>query len=261
VDGTAYQFRLRATNLAGDSTVSNTVTVTPLPPFPDSPTMLNPTTSTGTVNLAWEGSTTPDVYYRIYYRNATRGAIDWIVFPWPTQNTYAQLYGIFTVGEAYDFRVAAVNAAGEAPRNYKMAVPRRYLASSAPTHLTNQTNGSNVFAALWALGHNQHCQADYLQKVCFGPPPAVTGQPITIGAYLFYPGTPAQLELRVAQNTEDRATILRTRGAAISRSQGPDLLRHEAVHSGQWAAYPVWEVSPQPTESLRSAGSAATITS
>ncbi|MBO4205654.1 fibronectin type III domain-containing protein [Micromonospora echinofusca] len=239
-NGRPYDFRLFATNLAGDSLPSNTAKVTPMPPFPDAPRLHTPLGSTGKVNLAWDHSTTNGAWYWIYYRNASRGQVLWSKLSNPTDKPYAVLWGMFTAGDAYDFKVTAYNVAGENDSNVEMGVPHRFLPSGDPTRWKNHLNRANLMAGSYAYTKGMSCQNDYKQIVCFGPPPNLTGQPMTVGDYFFYPGNAAGLEIEVAEETMRRAQMRRYYGASIANSKGPDLLRHEAIHSEQWADVSSW---------------------
>jgi fibronectin type 3 domain-containing protein len=241
-NGTTYDFRLRATNLAGDSAASNTATARPMPPVPASVSLYEPAEATGKVTLTWSRSTTSNVWYWIYYRNASRGQVSWNKFAYPVPGTWAELYGMFTAGDAYEFQIAAYNVAGERRSNAELGVPRRFLPSSTPVRKRNVLNQANQYAAMWALARSQSCRPDYQQIVCFGPPPNLTGQPMTIGDYLFYEEGSTVLENRVSRETKRRATMRVLYGQGISEAKGPDLLRHEARHSEQWADHFPWAV-------------------
>jgi hypothetical protein len=130
----------------------------------------------------------------------------------------------------------ASNLSGEEASFVVEEVPFRLLTLQAVNHVGN--NKPNAMAALWALAHNTPCEPDYLQNICFGPPPNTTGQPITFGDYLFFtardgqPGTRQGLENMLAQEAKDRLRIRRAGQGGVTN--GPDLLRHEGVHTFQW---------------------------
>jgi fibronectin type 3 domain-containing protein len=236
MNGTTYEFRLRSTNLSGDSAPSNTDSAKPMPPKPVAPTLYDSIVEEpGRVKLNWSTSPTPDVWYWVYYRNATHGHTKWAKFEYPVPGTWADLYGLFTPGDAYEFKIAAFNVAGEDRSNGVLGVPRRFMAFYAGTRKRNIFNGSNTYAGLWALARGMRCVPDYQQTVCFGAGPGAGDHPMTIGDYLFYPHSQTVLEDTVARNTRDTAQMRMDYGWSISDSRGPNLLRHEAVHSEQYA--------------------------
>jgi hypothetical protein len=116
LNGTTYDFRLRATNLSGDSAPSNTASARPMPPIPQPPSQLRLTNWTNAVTLEWNPTPTPRVYYRVQLRNVSRGG-GWTsgpAFLTGTSVYVPYLYG----GDQYEFRVVAENLAGQsAPSN------------------------------------------------------------------------------------------------------------------------------------------------
>ncbi|MGW3059025.1 RHS repeat-associated core domain-containing protein [Streptomyces goshikiensis] len=105
-----------------------------------------------------------------------------------------------------------------------------------PFHFMNVLNGSNRLALGYAY-LTDGCSKRAAQYICFGNSPA-GGQPITIGDVHFYPGSKGELREALDQERGTRADIAAKDGAAVAEKYGPDLERHEAVHSRQWARYP-----------------------
>ncbi|WP_161962387.1 fibronectin type III domain-containing protein [Nocardioides speluncae] len=117
VNGHTYSFRVRATNMSGDSAPSNVASARPLPPFPQAPTNLHFSLwGNGELWFAWNPSATANVYYWIEMRDVTAGE-GWRRMPYPTPNTRFEAKYL-TNGHYYEFRVRATNAAGDsAPSN------------------------------------------------------------------------------------------------------------------------------------------------
>jgi hypothetical protein len=152
----------------------------------------------------------------------------------------------FYNGEVYEFRVVAFNLSGEAvSSDWPDAVPRRQVVPSGynPRRFWNEKNGSNRTAQGWARARGIRCEPDHEQMICFGGPPNLTGQPMTVGDYFFFDGlrfrgrwygaNRADLEDLVVAQAIRRVEIRWAVGSPYWK-YGPDLLRHEAVHSEQW---------------------------
>ncbi|MFI6231189.1 fibronectin type III domain-containing protein [Micromonospora echinospora] len=111
VSGVTYEFRVRATNMSGDSSPSNTDTARPMPPFPKPPSDLRAVTGDGQVRLSWTASPTPGVLYNIYQRNASLNGW-WQKLPYPISKT-SMTAGYLANGQYHNFKITAVNVAGE----------------------------------------------------------------------------------------------------------------------------------------------------
>ncbi|MEV7526304.1 RHS repeat-associated core domain-containing protein [Streptomyces sp. NPDC091371] len=105
---------------------------------------------------------------------------------------------------------------------------------SRPYNAGNALNGANEIAAGYA-GVASSCTMRAEQYVCFGHSPA-GDQPITVGDVHFYPGDRADFIERLTNEAERRDRITAVAGKATAEEFGPDLERHEAIHSRQWAA-------------------------
>ncbi|MGX7674621.1 fibronectin type III domain-containing protein [Plantactinospora sp. DSM 117369] len=142
ISGTTYEFRVRATNLAGDSSPSNVDSARPMPPFPKPPSNLRATAGDGQVKLTWSASPTPNVYYYIYQRNATLNGW-WERLPYPISGT-SLTAGYLANGHYYDFKVTAVNLSGESDRtNIVTALPRWASGTSRSASVTSSWVTSN----------------------------------------------------------------------------------------------------------------------
>ncbi|MEV0269746.1 phospholipase A2 [Hamadaea sp. NPDC050747] len=110
LNGFTYEFKVTAANLAGQSGYSNTVSAKPFQPLPAAPTGLQAAAGDGTVTLTWNASTTPNVYYWIYYR--AQGQSAWYYFKYPASGTRFVATGLLN-GFTYEFKVTAANLAGQ----------------------------------------------------------------------------------------------------------------------------------------------------
>jgi fibronectin type 3 domain-containing protein len=125
LNGKTYEFRVRATNLAGVSGATNTASARPMPPMPQRPTNLRATTAPGTgqVKLTWSASPTPRVYYYVYQRDYTLNGF-WRRLPYPVSGT-SMTAGYLAPGHTYQFKVTAINLTGESgPSNIASAMAR-----------------------------------------------------------------------------------------------------------------------------------------
>ncbi|MFI6604214.1 phospholipase A2 [Nonomuraea sp. NPDC050536] len=112
-NGFTYEFRVVAENTAGTSGPSNTVSVTVGPQRPQQPKNVKALAGDHEVVLYWDEDTSSDVYYWVEFRSA--GASAWLRFAWPVTRNEARVSYPLWAGYYYDFRVVAVNPAGESP--------------------------------------------------------------------------------------------------------------------------------------------------
>ncbi|MER5932477.1 RHS repeat-associated core domain-containing protein [Streptomyces sp. NPDC002054] len=106
-----------------------------------------------------------------------------------------------------------------------------------PFHKMNVLNGANVLARDYARKLSDGCAKRAAQYVCFGHSPA-GDQMITVGDVHFYPGDKESFSKRLNSEAGKRAYIASQADPATAEKFGPDIERHEAVHSRQWAKYP-----------------------
>jgi hypothetical protein len=131
-NGTRYEFRLRATNVSGDSAATAIVAARPMPPVPLPPSNLTAAAGDGTVRLAWSASPTPHVWYWIEYR-ANGGA--WRRISLPLKTCCTHTVSLLFNGTTYDFRLVSTNLSGDsAPSNVARARPLPAL-PQPPTNL------------------------------------------------------------------------------------------------------------------------------
>ncbi|GLV87959.1 type IV secretion protein Rhs [Streptomyces lavendulae subsp. lavendulae] len=112
-------------------------------------------------------------------------------------------------------------------------VPRSRILDH-PFNAGNRKNGANDLA-YWYAGNSDSCTQRSQQYVCFGASPA-GDQPITIGDVHFYPDGKRQFGDRLENEADKRAAMLPLVGAEGVEEFGPNIERHEAVHSRQWAS-------------------------
>ncbi|MEV6241002.1 fibronectin type III domain-containing protein [Lentzea sp. NPDC051838] len=109
--GDVYEFYVRAENAGGLGPQSNTVSVTALGGLPEPPPSLTATPGNGRVVLNWPASPTPNVFYWVFHRNASKGE-GFRKIEIPFSSTTATMEPL-TNGDTYEFKVAATNSAGD----------------------------------------------------------------------------------------------------------------------------------------------------
>ncbi|MEV4461210.1 RHS repeat-associated core domain-containing protein [Microbispora sp. NPDC049633] len=105
-----------------------------------------------------------------------------------------------------------------------------------PFHWGNNFNGANALAVTYEIFASEGCERRALQYVCYGGSPG-GDQPMTVGDVHFYPHSKKEFEGRLREEKQARDDIARVAGRETAKKYGPDLERHEAVHSEQWARY------------------------
>jgi fibronectin type 3 domain-containing protein len=118
LNGTNYQFRIRATNLAGDSAPSNTVSARPMPPFPQPPSGLSVTPALGKATLRWNASPTRNVWYLVEFAPNGGG---WERATYPV-TTCCSVTLDFLPAASYQFRIRSTNLAGDSAPSSTVSV-------------------------------------------------------------------------------------------------------------------------------------------
>ncbi len=103
--------------------------------------------------------------------------------------------------------------------------------ASSPLRPGNIANGNNDLAMAMALAGGGTCKPAFKQMICFNTK-TLNGRPMTVGDYLLYPWSEADLNGALNAEAAKRKELY---DKGINADvYGPDLLRHEAVHSDQW---------------------------
>ncbi|MFG1767362.1 fibronectin type III domain-containing protein [Micromonospora parva] len=143
-NGTTYDFRVRATNLTGDSAASNVASARPMPPFPSNASGLTATAGDAKVELKWVASPTSSAQYFVELRSSGGS---WQRLPYAAGCCSFTL-NLLQNGRTYDFRVLATNVAGTASgSNIASAKPMPPL-PKAPSNLV-ATGGSGEAYLTW----------------------------------------------------------------------------------------------------------------
>ncbi|MET7280815.1 fibronectin type III domain-containing protein [Kribbella sp. NPDC005582] len=145
-NGTTYDFRIRATNVSGDSSASNSARARPLPPLPAAPTGLTATPGDGKVTLRWNASSSPDVYYWIEYRPAG-GTWQRLKYPLDTCCTFT--VGYLANGTYYEFRVRSTNLAGDSGPSVAAGAKPMPPIPERPSNLTATPSGDSAVRLTW----------------------------------------------------------------------------------------------------------------
>lgn len=142
-NGIPYYFVIKAAHPGGDSGVSNELLATPMEPLPGAPLLNAPIPGDSWVVLNWEpaeGATS----YRIYARSASG------TYGSPVETVSGSVYSYtaegLTNGEAYCFRVDAVNSTGFAVASNEVSVMPRAVIPAAP--VVNPAQAGNAYAML-----------------------------------------------------------------------------------------------------------------
>ena len=123
-NGTAYGFRIRAVNAAGDGAVSDEVTATPVQ-LPSKPTGVTAAAGDGQVTLTWDNPDDATITrWQVQQKQGSGSYGPWRDIPNSTASTTTYTVTGLTNGTAYSFRIRAVNAAGNgAPSDEARATP------------------------------------------------------------------------------------------------------------------------------------------
>ena len=146
-DATQYHFRVRATNAAGGSPYSNTAAAaTPLAPASD---LTATALAADQVGLAWADNSGGETGHRVQRREAEG---TWADVATLAANETAYTDAGVEAGTAYEFRVVAFNAAGDALPSAVASVTTPALPQppAAPTDLTAVPVGLTRIDLAWA---------------------------------------------------------------------------------------------------------------
>ncbi|MEU4446678.1 fibronectin type III domain-containing protein [Actinosynnema sp. NPDC050801] len=142
-----YDFKVAATNLAGDGPDSAVVRATARVAPPSAPANLRGSAAgDGGVDLAWD-PTGAGVYYWLYRKDITAGETTYTKSGSFTDKSYASWEGLRD-GHVYDFQVRADNIAGLGPASNTVRVTARGGLPAAPTNLI-ATAGNGRVGLTW----------------------------------------------------------------------------------------------------------------
>ena len=171
-NATAYTFKVRAVNAAGNSADSNEATTTPASTAPAAAMNLTATRGDQSVTLA--ASITDNggaAVTRWEYKQKTTGdySNDWTQIASSASNTLSYTVSGLTNATAYTFKVRAVNSVGNAADSNEATATPRAGAATAPAAAANLTASSgNASVALTASitddGGSPVLRWEYVQK-------------------------------------------------------------------------------------------------
>ncbi|MBB4741701.1 fibronectin type 3 domain-containing protein [Actinoplanes octamycinicus] len=181
-NGTTYEFRLRANNLAGDSGASNTASARPMPPIPSAPSGLSASAvGDQAAKLTWTASPTGSVYYWIYYKTTDQSA--WTKARYPYGGCCTFTMQLLTPGKTYQFQLRAENLSGMSGASNTATVTLTITAPGTPGKVkaVPSTSSSSVqvswSAVSQATGYSVHA------KPCRGGSWLLVGFMITSTSY------------------------------------------------------------------------------
>ena len=140
-NGTSYNIKMTALNIAGESSFTSTLPVTPaVPPPPATPANVTVTGADAQIIISWDSSTDTSITSYNIYGDAWGGFITSIT---PPENSFT--FGA-TNGQTYTgFYVTAVNANGESVASATFsATPGPTSPPNTPTGLNTVLNGSTL---------------------------------------------------------------------------------------------------------------------
>ena len=106
-----------------------------------------------------------------------------------------------------------------------------------PFYWQNNLNGANALAVTYYYSFTRGgCTRGQSQVICYGGSPG-GDQPMTVGDVMFYPFSKKVLEDKLGKQKLARESIEKAAGRKTAEKYGPNLLKHEAVHSKQWSKY------------------------
>ncbi|WP_231605698.1 fibronectin type III domain-containing protein, partial [Micromonospora sp. HK10] len=143
-----YEFKISATNQAGESGLSNTVSVVPRAAPPPQVTGLTAAAqSDGSVRLDWTGPTGSQFWYDVYMRDVTAGA-SFTKLALPVTTCCTLKVDLLTHGHVYEFKVGATNGLA-GPHSAVVRATSNYSPPPAPTGLRGRTGGDGSIDLDW----------------------------------------------------------------------------------------------------------------
>ena len=150
-NGTAYNFRVKATNESGAGAMSNVANATPAATAPGAPTGLGATASNEQITLSWSAPSSTGgaaiSNHVVERRTGSTGTWSTVTHSAAITGTNYTVTGL-TNGTTYSFRVSAINSVGTgAMSNVASATPA--AAAGAPSSL-RATPGNGQVALSWS---------------------------------------------------------------------------------------------------------------
>jgi fibronectin type 3 domain-containing protein len=144
--GDTYQVKVTATDAAGQGPASPAVSAVPTLPRPGAPQDLQVVANPdGDIGMSWEPpANCAGCYYYVYYRDATKGQ----GFKSFLDESTAANLEFLNVGDDYEVKVAATNAAGLGPATQPVTIKDYVPPPTAPQHLV-ATPGDGEISLSW----------------------------------------------------------------------------------------------------------------
>ena len=148
VPGTTYYYRVRATNVDGDSVNTSVVSATTLLIAPAAPTTLTATAfSSSQINLAWTDNSNNETGFKIERGTSTTGP--WTLIATTAANVVSYQNTGLTAASTYYYRVRATNAAGDSVNTSVMSAITLPIAPAVPTALKATAFSSSQINLTW----------------------------------------------------------------------------------------------------------------
>ncbi|GAA3544140.1 fibronectin type III domain-containing protein [Kribbella ginsengisoli] len=229
-NNTRYEFRVRSANEAGVSAPSPVAVATPIPPVPTAPIIFTPSEHEAGITVGWFDTTVDLEYYQVWQRNRLTGAV---YLDGALKDPVASVYSEDIA--AFEFKVRSSNSRGWGPWSATVTgVPKVRWYSYATGRSGN--GAPNLAAKLATRGKT--CKNSNEMVICFNIDlSAGQKRPLTLGDYLGYPGSESDFNFQIRCEALRTAGLADARGTAVAQAQGRRLLKHEYIHTTQWAKY------------------------
>ncbi|MEK7295335.1 MAG: fibronectin type III domain-containing protein, partial [Actinomycetota bacterium] len=162
-NGTAYTFRVSATNAAGTGTTSTvSAAVTPRT-VPSAPTSVAGTPGNTQVSLTWTAPNNGGSAITDYVVESSPDGTTWTVFADGVSTAASATVTGLTNGTAYTFRVSAVNAVGTGATSTASSAVTPATVPGAPTSVVG-TSGNTQVSLTWTapVGNGGSAITDYV---------------------------------------------------------------------------------------------------
>ncbi|MFD1321868.1 phospholipase A2 [Micromonospora sonneratiae] len=166
--------------------------------LPAAPTGVTVTAdSVGGADLQWSAPAGSGLTYRVYQRDVTAGQTHFVRVAQPTET--AAKVGFLRTGRTYEFRVTALNNAGEGPPTAIVSTQITIAPPSAPTGVAATPNNAGGITVSWTAVPNAWRYDVYRRDVTAGEPElAIVGTAQSGQTILAMPGLEHQHEYEFA---------------------------------------------------------------